>query len=587
MEKKDISQKIKEAIKEEYYIKQYANDGERFVAWYLRNIHNLDIVETKECITDGAGDKQIDAIYIDNQNETIYIIQGKFYSKETIDAKPLREVLSSWIQIKNLEQLQEAANDKLKIKINEISKALEDDYSICFELITTATLTKAANKDFFTFQKELNENETLSANISLIDKETLQFKYDEALNKNRPYLNYDFHIEKNKCMELNLDGTKTVIAAIPLKECIKIPGIQDGSLFRRNVRQSLGNNNKVNKEIAKTLKNNTKDFFLLHNGITAICTQIYLTEETLSIKELNVVNGCQSLSTIYSCSESIKNSEGGYILFRFYEIANNDKADKISISTNSQSAVKARDLRSNDKAILSMKKAYMQKYIDGFFITQRGEQVNTAQYNEDHIIDLTNLGKQLIAWHSQRPTISYSETKIFDKYFNQLFYKDYSPENMQALNELYKMIIAKWTLENPMNLNPALLAMKANASYHHLYAISVYFCEINGMPEAVPNPAKALEKLKDNDLLDTLIDMAGNSLNMAFQGASAEARDNGKIFSPQNWIKAKASLKNIREAVRNQMGTIRFINGGDELSKKVNEGLKMSPTDFESRWTAD
>ncbi len=39
-----------------------------------------------------AGDKQIDAIYIDNQSSTIYIIQGKFYGGDTVDAEPLREV---------------------------------------------------------------------------------------------------------------------------------------------------------------------------------------------------------------------------------------------------------------------------------------------------------------------------------------------------------------------------------------------------------------------------------------------------------------------------------------------------------------
>ena len=107
------------------------------------------------------------------------------------------------------------------------------------------------------------------------------------------------------------------------------------------------------------------------------------------------------------------------------------------------------------------------------------------------------------------------------------------------------------------------------------------------MPESVPNPAKALMLLKDNNLLDKIVDMSGNSLNMAFESASAEATDNGKIFSPQNWIKAKASLKNIRDSVRNQMGTLKFIEGGNEISKKINEGLKMETTDFESRWTAD
>ena len=140
----EIYDQVKKDIAGEYYVNNYPNDGQRFVAWYLRNIHNLDPIETRECITDGAGDKQMDAVYINDQAQTIYIIQGKFYSQGTINAEPLREVLSSWVQIKDLAALQEAANDRLKAKILDISDALQDDYEIVFELITTSALTAEA-----------------------------------------------------------------------------------------------------------------------------------------------------------------------------------------------------------------------------------------------------------------------------------------------------------------------------------------------------------------------------------------------------------------------------------------------------------
>ena len=142
--------KILSEINQPYYKENFPNDGQRFVAWYLRNIHNLDTHETKDCITDGAGDKQIDAVYIDNQSSTVFIIQGKFYGGDTIDAEPLREVLSSWIQIQDLARLQDGANQKLKIKVNEIATALEDDYEVCFELITTSALTNSAQHDLET-----------------------------------------------------------------------------------------------------------------------------------------------------------------------------------------------------------------------------------------------------------------------------------------------------------------------------------------------------------------------------------------------------------------------------------------------------
>lgn len=580
-------EKIKKDIEQEYYVRNYPNDGQRFVAWYLRNIHNLDTFEAKACITDGAGDKQIDAVYIDDQSSTIYIIQGKFYKGDTVDAEPLREITSSWIQIKNLAKLQEAANEKLQAKISEIATALEDDYEVCFELITTSGMTDSAKADLATFQAELAESETLSANLVLVDNETLQARYDEALNRNRPYINYEFSIEQGKYMEMQIGVTRAVIAAIPLKECIKIPGIKDGTLFRKNVRQSLGTGNKVNKGIARTLRNNPEEFFFLHNGITAICSSIKIVSGTMSVKELNVVNGCQSLSTIFNCSESVRNVSDAYIMFRFYEISNAERADEISTCTNSQSAVKARDLRSNDKYVLAMKKAYEQHFTDGYFITKRGENADPVKYNTAHIVDLTSLGKQLIAWHSQRPTISYSESRIFDKYFEQLFHREYSPEKVQALSDLYKEVYKNWGNDNPLGLNEALIALKAYAPYHHLFAVSVLFCEINKMQDLVPNPAVAMRKLKDNDLLDTVIELAGQCLNMGFEIALDDASQNNKVFSPPNWTKAKASLRDIRTAVKQYLMTVRMTPGGKDILDKLNTGLKMSNDDFESRWSAD
>lgn len=576
--------KILHDIQQAYYQDNYANDGQRFVAWYLRNIHGLNTVEAKDCITDGANDKQIDAVYINNQDSTIYIIQGKFMSGEYIDAEPVREVLSSWILVQDLDQLQDAANLKLKVKINEISAALDDDYEICFELITTAKLTDQAQMDADAFSKKLSDSEELNANFVVVDNEMLKVKYDEALNKTNNYINFTFQLESGKYLEVELNGTRAVLAAIPLKDCVNIPGIKDGRLFRKNVRQSLGNSNKVNKGIAKTIKKEPGDFFFYHNGITAICSKIDIQNGQLTVKDLNIVNGCQSLSTIFSCGEAAKKSYG-YILFKFYEMANSEKADKITNSTNSQSAVKARDLRSNDKIVLSIKKNYEQTYPNGYMVTKRGENVDATRYDAGHIIQLTDLGKELIAWHSQRPTLSYSETKIFDIYFNQLFKKDYPAEDVQALHELHSTVMSRWNPDNPMGLNESLLAMKSYAPFHHLYAISVIFAETSNMSEMVPRPSKVLAQLKKCDMMDTIVNIAGKTLNRAFKNANSKAVTENRVFSPQNWIKSKASIVTLTEALRVRLDAME--DDETNLGAKIQSCCKLEKQDFESRWTAD
>lgn len=583
-------ERIKEEIKQNYYQQNFPNDGQRFVAWYLRNIHLRNMNETKDDITDGADDKQIDAIVIDDDKQTIFVIQGKFIESSSVDAEPLREVLSSWLQLRDIVRLQEVGNIKLKRKLSEVAKALEDDYEVGFELITTSTLTESAHNDLATFQKQLAdlaENEDFPSSITVIHKDELNRRYDLALERENPSIKHTIDLSDSRFLPLNIAGTQVVVAAIPLTECINIPGIKDGTLFQKNVRQSLGLNNAVNKGIKNTIYSDKhRDFFFFHNGITAICNKLELQDHKLKLDGLSVVNGCQSLNTIISCSERIKTLDDTFVLFRFYEIPQRERADRISINTNSQSAVKPRDLRSNDKRVLNLKKLFEQKYPSGYFITKRGEQA-PADKDKNYVLDLSDLGKYLIAWHSKRPNVSYSEAKIFDKYFEQLFRREYKPENAQALNFWMKELLKSWADENPLGMNETLLAMKAYAPYHHLYAISMCFAISNNESDRAPNPSRCLEKAQQNGMVDEIINIGGRSVNMALEAAANEVQPQGKIFSPHNWIKAKTCLAGINFAIRNYFSMLPMLPGGQELSKRLKQTLALGNEEFEYRWEAD
>ena len=366
----------------------------------------------------------------------VYVLQGKFISQETVDAEPLREVLSSWVQLKDIVRLQETGNQKLKRRLPEVATVLKDEYGVSFELIVTGSLTQGAKDDLARFQQELANAEDFPAEIHVVDPDEMKRRYDMALERENPILSHKLELENGKYMVMQVDDTNCVVAALSLKECIKLPGIKDGTLFQKNVRQSLGLSNRVNKGIKATIYGeDSGDFFFRHNGITAICKRAEIADEALTVKGISVVNGCQSLNTILSCSERIKELDDAYVMFRFYEIPERKRADRISICTNSQSAVRPRDLRSNDPRVLAIKRAYEQKYPNGYFVTKRGEEA-PADRDKTLVVDLVELGKYMIFWHSQRPSIAHSETKIFDKHFNQLFKRnrEYPPADLHALH---------------------------------------------------------------------------------------------------------------------------------------------------------
>jgi AIPR protein len=582
---------IQKQIANDFFQQKFPNDGQRFVAWYLRNILFRDMNETRDDITDGADDKQIDALIVDDDKSMVRIIQGKFIQSGTVDAEPLREVLSSWLQIKDLARLQNVANQKLARKLRELADALEEDYEVSFELITTGTLTVAAQHDLQAFQEELaklSENEAFDATIHVIDGDELRRRYDYAIEADNPSINYKLPLAGVKHMYHEIAGTPVLIAALPLKECVKLPGIKDGTLFQKNVRQSLGSSNAVNKGIRSSILGDKRsDFFFFHNGVTALCNKMTLDGDTLSLSGLSIVNGCQSLNTILSCSETVKKMDDAFILFRFYEIPQRERADKISIYTNSQSAVKARDLRSNDKRVLAIKKAYELRYPTGYFISKRGETA-PADRNKKHVVELSSFAKNLVAWQTLRPNLSYGETKIFDKYFETLFKnKDYPPENVFALNAWMNEVQSTWVPENPLSLNETLLAMKAYAPYHHLYAVAMIFAISSNQSDRVPSAHKALESAQRCNMAEEIVRIAGTCLNMALEAAANEPQPANRVFSPQNWVKSKACLAGINGAVRNYLNMLKGFPGGAEVKKRLDDATLLPVEVFDYRLSAD
>jgi hypothetical protein len=389
------------------------------------------------------------------------------------------------------------------------------------------------------------------------------------------------HLESGKYLSLQVANYKTVLAAVKLSDVLKLPGVNDQTLFRKNVRQSLGLTNRINKGLKQTLTgDNSHFFFLYHNGITAICDKLNLDSGTnkLSLEGLSVVNGCQSINTIIACSEKVKQSNNSYVLFRFYEIPQADIADKISINTNSQSAVKPRDLRSNDKRINALKKAYENSYSNGFLITKRGQD-RPADKDEAKTIDISQLGKCIMSWHCQRPNIAYNENKLFDKYFEQVFKSDYAPADINGLNQWMREIETRWD-DGALDLNEALLAVPSYMKHHLLYGVQMVFSIASVQQDKVPAPAATTTALTD---ADAIINQVVTAYNSALDGANQEAQDKNKVFSPQNWLKAKDSMNRVRDALRMFLTMLPNMPGGSELKKR----LVVPAEKFSLRWTAE
>jgi len=365
---------------------------------------------------------------------------------------------------------------------------------------------------------------------------------------------------------------------LPVERCLKLPGIIDQKLFRRNVRQSLGLGNKVNKGIRETLTNPQKSpyLFFFHNGITALCRSFKISNDVLSVQGLAVVNGCQSLSTIYSTSGKIAQKQGtqGALLFRFYEIPEIDFGDAISVNTNSQSAVKPRDLRSNDKAMRQLKQRYESEIDRAYFITKRGEE-RPPDRDPARCIDSPDYAKLVISWLCQRPNSASNEKRLFDDYYKKLFSPQLDSQSILALKLWLVEIDKNW---EALTINEA---VKGAARFHMLFTVSQLFAHASDKAESVPLPSATLGSLA---FAGPILNQAKQCINQALQQAVMESAASGKIFSPQNWLKSGQSVSHeqlVSGAIVNVLKSME-VSGGGFISS-----LSLPPSKFLQRWSAE
>jgi hypothetical protein len=573
-----INQEIKHGP---YYQQNFSNDGERFVAWYLRRVLLRDAIAVRYDITDGANDKQIDAVVVDDEESRVLIIQGKFIGENQVDGEPLREVLSAWVRLQDLPALQKDCNEKLKVKLEAVRKALDEDYRVEFELITTGVLTDAAKADLKAFSDKLEESEDFTASLHVVDAEVLQTRLAEAEAMELPSLDYVVNIDPEQTLVTKVGEAQTILTILSLRECLKLPGILDGKLFRKNVRQALGANNRVNRALRTTIHGDrVREFFFYHNGITAICDEAKVNGDRtrISVKGLSVVNGCQSLSTIFTASERVRQEEanGACILFRFYEIPDRPLADRISINTNSQSAVKPRDLRSNDKVLVGLRRSFETRYPDGCFLTKRGD-TRPADKDARKTVDAAVLAKMLMAWQCQRPNIAYQERKLFDEYYKTLFRTGYDPASMLALQTWLNAIEDAWP---NLLMDDVLKAARANVKFHVLYSVSAIIANVNKQPSGVVPPSLTLKAAENPAEVLTL---AASCVENAMENALNVAKAGAKVFSPPNWLKSNAIVQGENLVAGTIAGMLpSFPNG-----KTIVELLKASPESLGQRWSAE
>ena len=182
---------------------------------------------------------------------------------------------------------------------------------------------------------------------------TAQFQFwgnEEILKAYRELANYSLSLNFQEC--LNRDEQYVLLAK--LKDYNAFITNEDGKLrkylFDSNVRDFMGLTS-VNEDILTTLDNvNSEDFWWLNNGVTILSTGATIVGKSITISNVQIVNGLQTSECIYRhFLKSSKEEDTRFLLIKILTSQNAAIRDAIIRATNNQTQVETASLHATDK----------------------------------------------------------------------------------------------------------------------------------------------------------------------------------------------------------------------------------------------
>lgn len=327
------------------YEKRAPDFSGRFIRWFLENIYRLDQIDADDACVDAKHDKGVDAIYVDDVSETVYVIQAKTKTKDNAEFgdTEIKEFYGTLQQFDSKEKIDAILSETKNGKLNQtiLRTGLAEKVGSGYDVIGVFISNARANADAKAILAKLSKIELYDA--VAIANEYVDLDVDGGIKGS-----YYFDVSDSDVIEYDAGGAAARLFLAPALNLLKMDGITDGRLFEQNVRLALGNT-KVNKGLRESIKNKGehKNFPLYHNGINVLCKKILAeTEERIEVEDYVVVNGAQSLTSLMA--EKSKITDDLKILVKLIETKGDTAlSQRITTNSNNQNAIKARDLKSN------------------------------------------------------------------------------------------------------------------------------------------------------------------------------------------------------------------------------------------------
>ena len=383
--------------------------------------------------------------------------------------------------------------------------------------------------------------------------------------------NYNTELQCLKMSEQNL-FVDAYLAIIPGITLAKIYKQYQQVLLEKNVRTFLQFKGKVNKEIRKTLREKPDMFFSYNNGISTTASEIETKEidGMLYITRLfdwQIVNGGQTTASIAaSLTDREVDLSKVFVPMKISVIRDSEHDDdiikSISISANSQTAIKNSDFSANDPYLVDLERFSRTEWVPNgnnkpyckwYFERTRGQYLDQLaqlsgfneksfkiEYPKKQKITKTDIAKYEAAWKQKPADVCRGAEQNY-----KLFVAEIKREKPTISAAYFKKIIAKGILFNAIDgLVKAqnLGGYKANMNAYLMSSISFLSggnLDLTYIWEHQSVQPEVLEKV------ESLIPMVWEHITVSASGGNQSSNVGEWTKKPDCWNKLKLKLGEI------------------------------------------
>jgi len=225
-------------------------------------------------------------------------------------------------------------------------------------------------------------------------------------------------------------GENDYVILCSLEDYFRFISDEDGNLrryvFESNVRDWQGNV-EVNKDIRRTLESDDDlDFWWLNNGITVLTSRATIAEKTLTLDDVQIVNGLQTTVIIYNYlkGKPVEDKDKRRsILIRIIVTGDPKKRDQIIKATNFQTAIPAASLKASDPLQRDIEDFFQR---NGLYYDRRKNYYKNIGKPVDKIVGIPYLAQAVMAvilrkpdYARTRPTSLIKPQEEYQRVFNE------------------------------------------------------------------------------------------------------------------------------------------------------------------------